>query len=119
MTTVTDLTPVLATEGCLRDRWAAQLEAMAALLENTPGLPVHRNGQARIQYDARSVVEVDEIARLLGKEASWNTGRTHYRAVHAAGPNVHYVAVYITPEHMAEHDALNSYRGAVRAAVAA
>lgn len=117
--TVTDLKSILPRHETLAPIWAGQLRAMAALLEDTPGLPVQRHGRAVVQYDARSAAEVDDIACLLGTEAKWNADRTHYRAVHAAGPNVHYVATYITPEHMAEIGALSTYRGAVRPGAAA
>ena len=82
-----------------------QLTDAVAAMKNTPGIrfsPWHR---IDFQHSASSVEEVDAIAAGIGATPKWNEQGTHYEATRMYGPNVSYLVVFITKQHMDDYTA--------------
>lgn len=100
-----------------RDRWGssrehviAGLHALAAFIEENPGLPIpdgaYMNYSVIEETDEQERAEVDRIAAMLGVNAGPNFSGNHYVATAFFGP-VLYRAVAISEEEMERHNASN------------
>jgi len=100
-----------------RDRWGtsrehviAGLHALAAFIEDNPGLPIpdgaYMNYSVIEDTDEQERAEVDRIAAMLGVTAGPNFGGKHYVTTAFFGP-VLYRAVAISEEEMERHNASN------------
>lgn len=83
------------TAGILR-----QLAEAVEQMKNTPAIRLKSYHRYEFQQNVDSPEQVDAMAAGLGVTAQWNRQHTHYEAVKEYGPNVAYLVIYITPEHM-------------------
>lgn len=95
------------------------LQALAAYLDEHPGVPVTAFGCQITEFtqggdDAAGIAEVDRIAAILGVPAAYQTaGGGHYQASRMFGP-VRYRITHITAAARAAHDDWSSYYGSVK-----
>ena len=89
-----------ATAGILQE-----LADAVARMKDTPAIRFNKWHRIDFQHTASSIAEVDVIAAGLGATPKWNDEHTHYTAELEFSPHVTYVVVFITPEHMAAHNA--------------
>jgi len=77
-----------------------QLATAVTAMQATPGIRLRKYHRVEFQHNADSTAEVDAIAAGIGAVPHWNTEHTHYEAEREYGPNVAYMVVFITREHM-------------------
>lgn len=99
----------------------AGLRDLADWLEANPKVPVGRYPSIQFTYfpgnepgadEAAESAAVDRIAALIGVEVEVSPGEGHRSALKMVG-RASYKAIAIPAKAIAEHDALQSYRGSV------
>ncbi|MEU7743227.1 hypothetical protein [Nonomuraea sp. NPDC049158] len=107
---------MMTTDSTVRCEFIAGLRRLAQFLADNPKVPVPSYGENVTVHvaggsDQEERTVVDRLAELLGSPAS---GGDHYATVRDFGP-IAYRAVAISEQYVRDHEAANSYYGAVTA----